>query len=72
MVNFEFYSPVILDFSKAENVLPYKKYKRYYRLNTEYIHKLVELYSEHIKQIGVEELFGKIGDKKGFFVTKSN
>ncbi len=72
MVNFEFYSPVVLDFSKEEDIQPYKQYKRYYRLNTEYTHKLVELYSEHIKQIGVEEMFGKIGDRKGFFVAKSN
>lgn len=71
MVNFEFYSPVVLDFSKEESTQSYGQYKRYYRLNTEYIHKLVELYSEHIKQIGVEELFGKIGERKGFFITKS-
>lgn len=72
MVNFEFYSPIVIDFSKKENVQSYGRYKRCYRLNTEYIHKLVELYSEHIKQIGVEELFGKIGERKGFFITKSN
>ena len=72
MVNFEFYAPVVLDVTNENDMEYYKQYKRYYRLNTEYIHKLVELYSEHIKQIGVEELFGKIGERKGFFVAKSN
>ncbi|MCH5151909.1 MAG: hypothetical protein J1F65_04555 [Clostridiales bacterium] len=65
-INWAFYSPVVIDFSNAQNITPYNGYKRFYRLNTEFTHKIVELYSEHIKQIGVEELFGKKNEGEHF------
>lgn len=64
LVNWEFFSPIVIDFSKSEQFTDLNTYKRYYRLNMEYTHKIVELYSEYIKQIGVEELFGKHIDDK--------
>lgn len=64
LVNWEFFSPIIIDFTKAEQFTELNAYKRCYRLNMEYTHKIVELYSEYIKQIGVEELFGKRVDDK--------
>lgn len=68
LVNWDFYDPVIIDFSDKELLGNFKSYKRFYRMNMEYIHKVVELYSEYVKQIGVEELFGKCIDEKEFFV----
>lgn len=65
LVNWEFFSPVVIDFSKPDSFAEQANYKRCYRLNMEYAHKIVELYSEYIKQIGVEEVFGKrINDKE--------
>ena len=64
LVNWEFFSPIIIDFSTEEKFSELNTYKRCYRLNMEYTHKIVELYSEYIKQIGVEELFGKRIDDK--------
>lgn len=64
LVNWEFFSPIIIDFSKTEQFKELSAYKRCYRLNMEYTHKIVELYSEYVKQIGVEELFGKRIDDK--------
>ena len=68
LVNWDFYAPVVIDFSNKELLGKFKSYKRYFRMNMEYIHKVVELYSEYVKQIGVEELFGKCIDEKKFFV----
>lgn len=64
LVNWEFFSPIVIDFSKPDSHEELVNYKRCYRLNMEYTHKIVELYSEYIKQIGVEELFGKRIDGK--------
>ena len=64
LVNWEFFSPIVIDFSKTDLLATFADYKRCYRLNVEYIHKIIELYSEYIKQIGVEELFGKRIDNK--------
>lgn len=71
LVNWDFFEPVVLKFPILEG---YKQYTRFYRLNVEYTHKVVELYSEYIKQIGVEELFSKrIPEKEyniDYFVKK--
>ena len=71
LVNWEFFEPIVLKFPILEG---YEQYERFYRLNTEYTHKLIQLYSEYIKQIGVEELFAKcISDKEyniDYFVKK--
>ena len=71
LVNWEFFEPVVLKFPILEG---YNEYTRFYRLNVEYTHKVVELYSEYIKQIGVEELFSKrIPEKEyniDYFVQK--
>ena len=68
LVNWDFFAPVVVDFSNEESFSEFVSHKRIYRLNMEYVHKVVELYSEYIKQIGVEELFGKCIDEKHFFV----
>lgn len=68
LVNWDFFAPVVVDFSNKESFNEFLSHKRIYRLNMEYVHKVVELYSEYIKQIGVEELFGKCIDEKQFFV----
>ena len=72
LVNWEFFSPIIINFSQTEQLVGLYTYKRYYRLNMEYTHKIVELYSEYVKQIGVEELFGKrIVDKERVMFLKT-
>lgn len=68
LVNWDFFAPVVMDFSSEESFSEFKSHKRHYRLNMEYVHKVVELYSEYIKQIGVEELFGKCIVEKEYFV----
>ena len=72
LVNWEFFEPIVLKFPITEG---YNQYTRFYRLNVEYTHKVVELYSEYIKQIGVEELFSKrIPEKEyniDYFVKKA-
>lgn len=70
LVNWDFFSPLVIDFSKTDLLEAFDDYKRCYRLNMEYTHKIVELYSEYIKQIGVEELFGKRveGKEKSLFL----
>ena len=64
LVNWEFFSPVVIDLSKKGMITNLSSYMRCYRLNMEYTHKIIELYSEYIKQIGVEEMFGKRVDDK--------
>lgn len=70
LVNWNFYAPQILDFSTKDNLQAYEKYERCYRLNSEYTHKIIEFYSEYIKQIGVEEIFAKRIEEKDYFVEK--
>jgi len=68
LVNWDFFAPVVVDFLNKESFSTFLSHKRIYRLNMEYVHKVVELYSEYIKQIGVEEIFGKCIEEKEFFV----
>ena len=67
-VKISFFDPVILDMSNGTHADEYQKYVRVFSLHIEYIHKVVELFSEYIKQIGVEELFGKTSGLKDIFI----
>jgi hypothetical protein len=67
-VKISFFDPVILDMNNGTRADEYQKYVRVFSLHIEYIHKVVELFSEYIKQIGVEELFGKTSGLKDIFI----
>ena len=67
-VKLSFYDPVIIEMSDSNHADEYQKYVRLFSLHIEYIHKVVELFSEYIKQIGVEELFGKTSGLKDIFI----
>ena len=68
-VKLSFYDPVIIDMNDSSHMDCYRKYVRVFSLHMEYIHKVVELFSEYIKQIGVEELFGKKAEIKDIFIN---
>ncbi|MBQ8321443.1 MAG: hypothetical protein IJX92_03665 [Clostridia bacterium] len=68
-VKISFFDPVVIDMSDGTHADKYQKYVRLFSLHIEYIHKVVELFSEYIKQIGVEELFGKTSALKDTFIN---
>ena len=67
-VRLTFYDPIVLNIEDNSIISDYEKYVRVFSLNMEYIHKIVELFSEYIKQIGVEEMFGKKSELKDIFI----
>lgn len=67
-VRLSFYDPVVIEMCDSDRADQYLKYVRAFSLHVEYIHKIVELFSEYIKQIGVEEMFGKASGLKDIFI----